>query len=86
VVEFRLIAETNPGHAEDGRNAGIAGSDALGVTVCGFSLAVRLDDDLIWSKISNALKRLGFRSHNLLAQLLSGKPQEQVQSGFDDQV
>src|ERR1017187_3474732 len=25
----------------------------------------------VWSKISNALKRLGFRSHNFLAQLLS---------------
>src|ERR1035438_10518285 len=25
----------------------------------------------LWSKISNALKRLGFRSHNFLAQLLS---------------
>ena len=27
--------------------------------------------DLVWSKISNALKKLGFRSHNFLAQLLS---------------
>src|ERR1019366_4329971 len=27
--------------------------------------------DLVWSKISNALKRLGFQSHNFLAQLLS---------------
>jgi hypothetical protein len=27
--------------------------------------------DPVWSKISNALKRLGFRSHNFLAQLLS---------------
>ena len=26
---------------------------------------------LVWSKISNALKRLGFRSRNFLAQLLS---------------
>ena len=26
----------------------------------------------VWSKISNALKRLGFRSRNFLAQLLSG--------------
>jgi hypothetical protein len=25
----------------------------------------------VWSKISNALKRLGFRAHNFLAQLLS---------------
>src|SRR5664279_1294091 len=25
----------------------------------------------VWSKISNALKKLGFRSHNFLAQLLS---------------
>jgi hypothetical protein len=25
----------------------------------------------VWSKISNALKRLGFQSHNFLAQLLS---------------
>ena len=25
----------------------------------------------VWSKISNALKGLGFRSHNFLAQLLS---------------
>jgi hypothetical protein len=36
-------------------------------------------------KISNALKRLGFRSRNFLSQLLS-EPQEHVQSGFDDQV
>src|SRR5664279_1051783 len=28
----------------------------------------------VWSKISNALKRLGFRSHNFLAQLLSETP------------
>jgi hypothetical protein len=27
--------------------------------------------DPVWSKISNALKKLGFRSHNFLAQLLS---------------
>src|ERR1035441_2469324 len=27
--------------------------------------------NVVWSKISNALKRLGFRSHNFLAQLLS---------------
>jgi hypothetical protein len=27
--------------------------------------------NLVWSKISNALKGLGFRSHNFLAQLLS---------------
>jgi hypothetical protein len=31
--------------------------------------AVRLN--VIWSKISNALKRIGFRSHNLLGQLVS---------------
>jgi hypothetical protein len=37
------------------------------------------------SKISNALKGLGFQSHNLLAQLFM-KLQEHVQSGFDDQV
>jgi len=30
-----------------------------------------LTKDLVGSKISNALKRLGFRSHNLLAQPLS---------------
>ena len=27
--------------------------------------------EAVWSKISNALKGLGFRSHNFLAQLLS---------------
>jgi hypothetical protein len=34
----------------------------------------------VWSKISNALKRLGFRSRNFLAQVVS-EPQEHVQSG-----
>jgi len=37
----------------------------------------------VWSKIPNALKRLGFRSHNFLAQLLS-ETQEHVQFGFDE--
>src|SRR5664280_2081792 len=32
---------------------------------------VVVTDVLVWSKISNALKRLGSRSHNFLAQLLS---------------
>src|SRR6266481_4461740 len=36
----------------------------------------------VWSKISNALKRLSFRSRNFLAQLLSEvKPREHVQCG-----
>jgi hypothetical protein len=37
-------------------------------------------EKLVWSKISSALKRLGFRSRNFLAQLLS-EPQEQVHPG-----
>jgi DNA polymerase III delta prime subunit len=39
--------------------------------------------DGVWSKISNALKRLGFRYRNFLAQLFL-KPQKHVQSGFED--
>jgi len=31
----------------------------------------QLSIDLAWSKVSNALKRFGFRSRNFLAQLLS---------------
>ena len=41
--------------------------------------------DVIWSKISNALKRLGFRSRTFSHSWFL-KPQEHVQSGFDDQV
>jgi hypothetical protein len=33
--------------------------------------APRIHGELVWSKISNALKKLGFRSHNFLTQLLS---------------
>ncbi len=42
----------------------------------------------VWSKISNALKRLGFRSPNFLSQLDSetSRARTIVQSGFEDQV
>jgi len=39
----------------------------------------------VWSKISNVLKRIGFRSRNFSHSCFL-KPQEHVQSGFDDQV
>ena len=39
----------------------------------------------VWSKISNVLERLGFRSRNFSHSCFL-KPQEHVQSGFDDQV
>jgi hypothetical protein len=39
----------------------------------------------LWPKISNVLKRLGFRSPIFLHSCFL-KPQEHVQSGFDDQV
>jgi transposase len=38
-------------------------------------------DDPAWSRISNALKRLGFRSHSLLAQLLSENLKSKYNSG-----
>jgi hypothetical protein len=40
----------------------------------------------VWSKISNVLKRLGFRVSGVSGLVIFSHPQEHVQSGFDDQV
>ena len=52
-----------------GEHAVVLGENKVGKTNLLF--APRLILDPVWSKISNALKRLGFRFHNFLAQPLS---------------
>src|ERR1019366_790220 len=54
------------------RSSGIVNTGGVGAnrlrraSACGNGAVI-----LVWSRISNALKRLGFRSHNFLAQRLS---------------
>jgi hypothetical protein len=58
---------------QDAARSGTSQADAptLGQILSNRGPPAKYSGSPVWSKISNALKRLGFRSHNFLAQLLS---------------